>query len=70
MQGYNVLSIGDKTMDEEKIIDTLMDACSENLEGLNSVIRIEDSGYATYDKGIVVQSEDGSEYAIIVKQWR
>jgi hypothetical protein len=57
-------------MDEEKIIDTLMDACSENLEGLSSVIRIEDSGYATYDKGFVVQSEDGSEYAIIVKQWR
>lgn len=57
-------------MDEETIIDTLMNACSDNLEGLNSVVRMEDSGYATYDKGLVVQSEDGSEYAIIVKQWR
>jgi hypothetical protein len=58
-------------MDEETIIASLMDACNDdNLDGLNSVVRIEDSGYASYDNGFVIQSDDGREFAVIVKQWR
>ena len=34
------------------------------------VVRIEDSGYASYDNGFVIQSDDGREFAVIVKQWR